>query len=193
MARNNRIFSHRYIVLVGVGSFILTVVFSVLAETLTHGVRSIVFAFFFLLIVVALSVVADILGTASTAASESSFHARAAQKIPGAHQSFLLVRNADKVANITNDVVGDIAATLSGAMGISLVFQVVRLWPHLDRSLLAVLATAGIAALTVAGKAAGKQLALARADEVVFLAGRVLAHWERLTGWRLFRRRRGKG
>ncbi|MBC7106921.1 MAG: hypothetical protein H5T97_13400 [Firmicutes bacterium] len=193
MARNNRIFSPRYIALIGVGSFLLTVAFSVLAEALTHGLRSIVFAFFFLLMVVAINVLADVLGTASTAASESSFHARAAQKIPGAYQGFLLVRNADKVANIANDVIGDIAATLSGAMGISLVFQVVRLWPHVDRSLLAVLATAGIAALTVAGKAAGKQLAVARADEVVFLAGRVLAYWERLTGRRVPRRRRGRG
>lgn len=160
---------------------------------MTRGLRSIVFAFFFLIIVVALNVVADILGTASTAASESSFHARAAQRIPGAHQGFLLVRNADKVANITNDVIGDIAATLSGAMGISLVFHAVHLWPQLDQSLLAVIATAAIAALTVAGKAAGKQLALARADEVVFLAGRILAYWERLTGRQITRRRRKKG
>lgn len=193
LGRNNRILSHRYVLLVGLGSFILTVVFSVLAETLTRGLRSIVFAFFFLLIVVVLNILADILGTASTAASESSFHARAAQKVAGAQQGFVLVRNADKVANIANDVIGDIAATLSGAMGMSLVFQIVYLWPHLDQSLLAVVATAAIAALTVAGKAAGKQLALARADEVVFLAGRVLAYWEQLTGWRVTRRRRKKG
>ena len=50
-------------------------------------------------------------------ANESSFHAMAAKQVPAASQAIKLVKNADKVANFCNDLVGDIAGTLSGAIG----------------------------------------------------------------------------
>jgi hypothetical protein len=44
------------------------------------------------------------------------------------------------------------------------------------------LMTGAIAALTIGGKAAGKRLALTHPNEVIFLVGRIIAAWSRLTG-----------
>ncbi|MGB9847230.1 MAG: hypothetical protein ACPLRH_06975 [Desulfotomaculales bacterium] len=116
------------------------------------------------------------------AAREAPFHAKGAKKVPGAQESVFLIRNADRVANICNDVIGDIAGTLSGAMGIALVLQIMLYWPDGNRLFLNMLAAGLIAAVTIGGKAMGKQLALTRSNEVIFLVGRFLAAWGRLTG-----------
>jgi hypothetical protein len=83
------------------------------------------------------------------------------------------------VANFANDVVGDIAATLAGALGISLALQLARRWEFLDLVALNVLVTSVIASLTVTGKAVGKRIAVGRANEVVFLVGQLLAVFSR--------------
>ena len=58
----------------------------------------------------------DIIGVAVTAAREEPFHAMAVDRVSGAQQAIRLVRHADKVATFTNDMIGDVAGTLSGAV-----------------------------------------------------------------------------
>ncbi len=169
--------------LVGLGVFLATMVFSFLAETITSKLASISLAFIFLLLIIIISVIFDIIGTAATAADEAPFHAKAAKKVNGARQSVYLVRNADRVANFSQDVVGDIAGIVAGALGISLMVQVVLLMPTEDVFVLNIIITSVIAALTVGGKAYGKGLAVSRANEIIFLVGRLLAVVERVTGY----------
>ena len=97
-------------------------------------------------------------------------------------EGVLLIRNADKVANITMDVVGDIAGTVSGALGIALVVMIINLREDLDQFILNILITAFIAAFTVSGKAYGKKIALSRPNDIIFFVARILAWWGQLTG-----------
>lgn len=168
--------------LVGLGVFAATVVFSFFAETITNKLAGIYPAFIFLLLIIIISVIFDIIGTAATAADEAPFHAKAAKKVHGARQSVYLVRNADRVANFTQDVVGDIAGIVAGALGISLIVQVVLLFPSNDVFVPNIIITAVIAALTVGGKAYGKGVAVSKANEIIFGVGRILAVVERATG-----------
>jgi len=172
----------RYVIIVAVGTFTSTVFFSFLAEVATRRLANIIVAVLLLLLIISVGVFFDILGTAVTAAREAPFHAKAAKKVFGAQQGVFLIRNADKVANFSNDIVGDIAGTLSGALGISLIVQLATAQQGFNIVLANVLITAGIASLTVSGKLLGKRLAINRANEVVFLAARVLASVERI--WR---------
>ncbi|MEW6573061.1 MAG: CNNM domain-containing protein [Bacillota bacterium] len=134
----------------------------------------------FLVFIIALNVIFDTLGTAATAASEAPLNAMAARKIVGAQEALVLVKNADKVANFTNDVIGDIAGTIAGALGISLMAQVV-LWGSGVKGLwLNILVTAVIASVTVTGKAIGKRVAVTRPNQVVLLAGRLIAGFSRV-------------
>lgn len=133
---------------------------------------------------------ADIVGTAVTAASHIPFNAKAAKRVWGAPQGLQLIRNADKVANLANDVVGDITTTVGGALGISIVVQIMKLGPVISQFWLNVLITALIAAVIVSTKAIAKKIALSHPDEVIFHVGRVLARVEDVTGYSPFQKRR---
>jgi len=116
----------------------------------------------------------DIVGVAAAAADEKPFHAMAAADRPGARQAIWIVRNADAVVSFCNDVVGDVAGTLSGAAGAAIVVRVLALRPGLDETLMSVLMVGLVAALTVGGKAAGKGFALNQSTNIVYAAARVL-------------------
>ncbi|AEG61280.1 hypothetical protein [Desulforamulus ruminis] len=174
--------SKKYLIFVFFGSFILAVLFSVASEALTRIVNSVLISFIGLLTIILIGILADIIGTAVTAAQEAPFHAKAAKRVSGAKEGVFLLRNADKVANITNDVIGDIVNTVSGALGISIVVKIIMNNPGVDAAVANILITAFIASITVSGKALGKTVALERCNDVIFFVGRILAYWEKLTG-----------
>lgn len=178
MGNNKSTVTGRYILLVGIGSFFLAVVFTFFSETITSRLDSILVSTVFLIIIIFINVLADLIGTAVTAASHIPFNAKSAKKIKGAPQGLRLIRNADKVANICNDVIGDITTTVGGALSISIVIQVMQLDPQLSQFWLNILVTAIIASVIVSGKATGKKIALSRPDDVIFIAGRIVAYLE---------------
>jgi len=182
LGKNKGNVSGQYTLVIGATSFFLAVVLFWLSEIVAIKLQNLFLSFLFLVIIILIGIAADIVGTAVAAAREAPFHAKGAKKVPGAQESVFLIRNADRVANICNDVIGDIAGTLSGAMGIALVLQIMLYWPGGNRLFLNMLAAGLIAAVTIGGKAMGKQLALTRSNEVIFLVGRFLAAWGRLTG-----------
>ena len=189
MGSNKSTVSGRYIILVGICSFIIAVAFTVLSEYFASKLNSIMLSLVFLLIITTINILADVVGTATTAASHAPFNAKASKKIKGATQGLQLVKNADRVANIANDVIGDITTTVSGALGISIVAQIVRVNPRSDQFWLNVLSTALISAVIITGKACGKKFSLSHPDKVVFFVGNILAGLESLTGISFFKQR----
>lgn len=190
MGNNKSTVSGRYIFLVGIGSFFLGVFFTFFSETFASRLNNIFLSFVFLVIIIVISTFSDVVGTAVTAASHVPFNAKAAKRIPGAQQGLQLIRNADRVANLANDVIGDITTTVGGALGISIVLQIMMLEPAISRFWLNVFITALIAAVIVSSKAIGKKIALRHPDEIIFMVGRVLAKIEDITGISPFQKRR---
>lgn len=182
MGNNKSTVSSKYVLGVSLTSFTLAVFFFWLSDIVADKIQSLVISFVFLLIIILVGIIADIIGVSVTAAHEAPLHARAAKKVAGAQEGVYLIRNADRVANIMNDVVGDIAGTVSGALGIALALQLMTRWKDFSHLILNMVITALIAALTVGGKAAGKRIALTRANDVIFGAGKVMAGFSRVTG-----------
>jgi len=191
LGNNKSTVSSRYIILAGIGSFISAVMFTLLSETFASKLNNLVLSIIFLIIIILINIMADLVGTAVTAASDTSFNAKAAKRVEGALQGLQLIRNADKVANIANDIIGDITTTVSGALGISIVVQIIRAGLQLEQFWLNVLLTALISVLIVTGKAIGKKISLSHPDEVIFIVGKMLAKVENVTGYSLFQKRRG--
>lgn len=171
-----------YIFSVSVVSFLLAVLFFWLSNLVSEKMQSLWLSVVFLIVIVSVGILADIVGVSVTAASEVPLHAKAAKKVPGAAEGVFLIRNADRVANLMNDVVGDIAGTVSGALGIALALQIMNYWRETGQLVVNMLLTALIAAATVGGKAYGKRIALVHADEVVFVAGKFLHGISLITG-----------
>ncbi len=182
MGNNKSSVSASYIALVSAGSFLLAVLFFWISNLLADKMKSLALSLTFLLVIILVGILADILGVSVTAASEVPLHAKAAKKIPGASEGVFLIRNADRVANLMNDVVGDIAGTVSGALGIALVVQILTRWQELSQPALNMLLTAVIAALTVGGKAVGKRIALTYAEDIVYITGKFLHGVSVVTG-----------
>ncbi|MFC7060581.1 hypothetical protein [Halobacillus seohaensis] len=170
--------SLKFSVSIAVITFVLAAIFSVISSSVMSGViwgvgLCIVF------VIVFTGVVFDMLGIAATAASEPPFHAMAAEKISGAKEAILIVRNADRFASFCNDVIGDISGIVSGTASAIVVIQIANVLGHSDGStvqiILSVLLTSIVAALTVGGKAVGKFLAIHSSTKIIFIAARVIA------------------
>jgi CBS domain containing-hemolysin-like protein len=173
----------RRAVRVGALSFVLAGMVNYLGD-LTLQRAPAVLAVLVVLVLIGIGIAFDILGTAVTAADQVPLNAMASKKVPGARQALWLVRNADRVANFANDVVGDVTGAVSGAAGGTVALQLseaLQGGAALDQ-LISLAVIGAIAGLTVGGKAAGKTLALTRATDVVVQAGRVLYAVERITG-----------
>ena len=131
-------------------------------------------AFAILLGIVFLGIIFDIIGMAVATASEKPFHSMAARKVPGAQEAIRLLRNAERVSSICNDVVGDICGVVSGSASATiaalLLTHVDLVWPRAVSLAMSAL----VAGLTVGGKAIGKTIAVNSCTQIVHLVGRVL-------------------
>ena len=159
---------------------VLTITTFVLSVFLNLGSNSLLsvfpltLSFGLLLFIVLIGILFDILGVAATAGDEAPFHAMASNRVAGARQAIWLVRNADRVSAFSNDVVGDIAGTLSGAVGASIVFQIQPASYGINEALFTTIMIAFIASITVGGKALGKGFAISRSVDILYVAGRIL-------------------
>ena len=131
-------------------------------------------AFIILLAIVMLGITFDIVGVAVTSADEKPFHSMAARKVPGAQESIQLLRNAERVSSICNDVVGDICGVVSGSASATIAVQILNntdfAWPQAVSLLMSAL----VAGLTVGGKAIGKTVAIGSCTKIVHGVGRLM-------------------
>ncbi len=163
----------RWVVIVSVWTFILTILISIVAEVIFINTRLII-PFFILIIIILTGVIFDIIGISITVASDKPFHAMAADKVQGAMYAIKLLKNAGAVSNFCNDVIGDICGIVSGAAGINIVLQLSELAFLSNRTIMTIIISSFIAALTVGGKAIGKHIAIIQAHNIVFSTAKLL-------------------
>lgn len=131
-------------------------------------------AFLILLLIILIGIVFDIIGMAVATADEKPFHSMAARKVPGAQESIVLLRNAERVSSICNDVVGDICGVVSGSASATIAAQILAnfefSWPQIVGLGMSALA----AGLTVGGKAIGKGFAVNSCTAIVHTVGKLV-------------------
>ena len=138
-------------------------------------------AFLILLVIIFIGIVFDIIGMAVATADEKPFHSMASRKVPGAQEAIRLLRNAERVSSICNDVVGDICGVVSGSASATIAAQILSnfefTWPQIISLAMSALA----AGLTVGGKAIGKTFAVNSCTDIVHLVGRLIASFHGFT------------
>ncbi|NLX85711.1 MAG: hypothetical protein GXY97_00965 [Clostridiales bacterium] len=174
----------RWVVLITLWTFLLALTFSFLSEMVVRNLP-LVAAYVILIVIVIVGIVFDIIGIAVTASDQKPLNGMAAQKIPGAREAVMLHKKAGAVSNFCNDVIGDICGILSGAAGAVIVTRFVAIYPNIRGAVLGVMLSSFIAAVTVGGKAIGKNIAIDNASEITFKAGRFLNVFYRKTGIRV--------
>ncbi|WP_099158461.1 hypothetical protein [Virgibacillus ndiopensis] len=170
--------SIKFSLTIAVITFVLAAIFSIVSSSILSDVVWIV-GILIVFVIVAIGVIFDMLGIASTAADEAPFHAMAAEKVNGAKEAVIIIRNADKFASFCNDVIGDISGIVSGTASAIVVLQIASLTGNGEGSTvqitLSVVVTSLVAAFTVGGKALGKYFAINSSTHIIFFAGKVIA------------------
>ena len=169
-ARNKNI---KWVITIFLVTIVISGTISLLSDLVMEG-SNIVVAFAILLAIIFVGIVFDIIGMAVATADEKPFQSMASRKVPGAQESIRLLRNAERVSSICNDVVGDICGVVSGSASATIAVQVISnfefTWPQVISLVMSSLA----AGLTVGGKAIGKTFAVNSCTKIVHGVGRLI-------------------
>ena len=160
-----------------VSIFLITILISgtiTLLSDVIMSVSTMFVAFLILLAIILIGIIFDVIGMAVATADEKPFHSMAARKVAGAQEAIALLRNAERVSSICNDVVGDICGVVSGSASATIAAQILSnfemTWPQIVSLGMSALA----AGLTVGGKAVGKSYAVNSCTKIVHNVGRLI-------------------
>ena len=163
--------------------FIVTILVSGLISLISDKIMaasSMLVAFCILLAIVFIGIIFDIIGVAVTSADEKPFHSMAARKVPGAQDAIRLLRNAERVSSICNDVVGDICGVVSGSASATIAAQLLMNFEFSRPRTVALVMSALVAGLTVGGKAIGKTFAMDSCTAIVHTVGKIIYQLKRV-------------
>lgn len=153
----------------------LSLCFSLMSEYVM-GAAGLIVAIIIIILFVSLAIITDMIGVAVTACTKEPFVAMSSKKVRGAKEGLMLVRNADKVASLCADVVGDVCGILSGAGGATIVAKITSNFQNANLTILvASLVTAFIAGVTIFGKALGKRKAMDSCNTIILRVGKFLS------------------
>lgn len=172
-AKKERNKTIRWVVTIFFVTIIVSGIISFASDRLM-SVSGIAVAFLVLLAIILIGIIFDVIGVAVTSADEKPFHSMAARKVPGAQNAIKLLRNAERVSSICNDVVGDICGVVSGSASATIAAQVLTNFDFAWPQLITLLMSALVAGFTVGGKAIGKTLAINSCTSIVHGVGRIL-------------------
>ena len=161
----------RWVVTIFMVTIVVSGAISLLSDLIMSG-SSMPVAFLILLVIIFIGIVFDVIGMAVASADEKPFHSMAARKVPGAQEAIRLLRNAERVSSICNDVVGDICGVVSGSASATIAVQILRNFEFTWPQMISLLMSAMAAGLTVGGKAIGKSFAVNSCTQIVHGVGR---------------------
>jgi len=170
--------SLKFSLTIAVITFVLAAIFSVISSSLLSKVGWGI-GLFIVFAIVLIGIMFDMLGIASTAADEAPFHAMAAEKVKGAKEAVVIIKNADRFSSFCNDVIGDISGIVSGTATVVVVLHITSLMNQVEGSptqiTLNVILTSLVAALTVGGKAIGKYFAINSSINIIMFVGKIIS------------------
>ena len=144
------------------------------ASDVLMNVSTMPIAFLILFLIIIVGIIFDVIGVAVTSADEKPFHSMAARKVPGSQEAIRLLRNAERVGSICNDVVGDICGVVSGAASATIAAQIVGNFSFTAPQVISLAMSALAAGVTVGGKAMGKSVAIRSCTKIVHGTGKII-------------------
>ncbi|HHX10746.1 MAG TPA: hypothetical protein GX729_05205 [Firmicutes bacterium] len=174
MAKKERRNNNRHVIqALGLGflAFLLSFVLNATFEELAKEI-SVYLSIPLFLLVIAFGILTDGIGIATAAADEKAVLSMASRKVSGARESLWFVRNAPRVSSVFNDVIGDVCATLSGALAVAMIYKVRPLFPSVNLVWLTSLGVGIVSALGIGGKALFKPFALKHAEGMALMLGK---------------------
>lgn len=163
----------KWIIKIIISSFIISVIFTLISETVIPNV-GLIMGVILTLMFIFIGVVFDMIGIAVATADEAQFHSMSSKRVKGAKMALKLKRNAAKVSSFCNDVVGDICGIVSGSTGAVIAIKTVELY-RLNGLIVTLVVMGIISALTIGGKALEKGIAMKKSNKILYNFARILS------------------
>lgn len=188
--------SFRWSLFIFVVTFILSIIITVISTIILAGVSWGV-GMIVVLFIIVIGIIFDMVGLAAAVAEEKPFHSMASERLSGAKEAIRIVRNADKFSNFCNDVIGDMSSIISGTTAAIVVIELVANLGQDENSyvytIISVLFTAIVAAMTVGGKALGKTAAIKYSTKIMLIVGKFFSFMEKKFNISIFKNKKNKG
>ena len=148
----------KWIINITLITFLITIFFSLTSQIILENVN-IIIGIIIILLFIFIGVLFDIIGVAVQSSDATVFHAMASKKVKNAKTAKKMLKNSAKVSSFCNDVIGDICNIISGSAGVVISSYIANKY-NISITLITLIITSLIAALTIGGKAIGKQIAV---------------------------------
>jgi len=168
---------YKWIFLITVLTFIISLCFSFLSEIIIKNV-TLVIGIIIVLLFIFIGILFDMIGVAVASAQEKPFNSMSSRKVLAASKAVYLKKNADKVSSFCNDVIGDICGIISGSAGI-FIATTISIKFNINILLINLLVTAIISAITIGGKAIFKSYAINKSEIILYNFAKALTLFSR--------------
>ena len=167
--------SRSFVIKIIVITFFVSLIFAFFTSVTLNYVNTII-SILIVLFFIIVGILSDIIGIACATADEKIFHSMAARGVKSAKIAVKLIKNAEKVSNISSDMIGDISGIISGSASAVLTLQ---LTDYISNNYLKIavpfLVTAAVASITVGGKAIGKIISINGSNSIIYRFSAFLA------------------
>ena len=174
MSEKNKKKNNHWILVIFITTFLLALIIGAIADATVQNL-DIGFAIFILILIVIIGIVSDTIGMSVASADEVVFHAQATTKTRGALEAIRLVKYADKVSSICNDVVGDVCGIISGSISALIAMQISGMM-NISSTITSLIIGALVASITVGGKAIGKTISVKHAEDIIGKVGKIISY-----------------
>lgn len=164
--KNKKKANKGWLFIITLSAFIISVLFSLLSESLMPKVNLIIGIAIMLLFII-IGIFFDMIGVAVTAADITPMHSMSSKKIRGAKVAVIFKKNADKLSTFCNDVIGDICGIISGSAGVYIAAKLSAII-NINIIIISLVITGIISALTIGGKALVKGYALNNSTTILY-------------------------
>lgn len=179
----------RWVITIFLVTILISATISLVSEEIMD-VSGMAVAFAILLAIIFVGIIFDVVGVAVTSADERPFHSMAARKVPGAREAIQLLRSAERVSSICNDVVGDICGVVSGSASATIAAQILQNFTFSWPRVVGLAMSALVAGFTVGGKAIGKTFAINSSTKIVHGVGKVVYFFRHIP--QIFKKKKSK-
>lgn len=167
-------FKYAWPIKAGILTLMLALMFGILSEV-TLSNASIVLAIVVIVILMAISIVFDVVGVAFACCPLEPILSMASRKVKGSKAAIAMVRRGDIVSSVCSDIIGDMCGILSGAAGAAVAAKLIMSQTGAVAVIIASVVSAVITALTVFGKAMCKRLAVEKCVPIVSFVSKALS------------------
>ena len=175
--KNKKLVDYNWIIKITVATFFISLVFSMVSETIIPN-ANIIISVILVLLFIGIGILFDIIGVSITVADIKVFNSMSSKNIKGAKLAVKLIKNAEKVSSFCNDVIGDICGIISGSTAASIAIIISSKF-NFNMLIVSLIITAIVASLTIGGKAIGKSIAINKSDSIIYKFSSLLSFFYR--------------